>query len=359
MERVVRIIGTGDYTPAQRIDNERIARAIPGWSADLIREKTGILERRYVCELDDERGRTTPPKDGVRSNSDMSEWALREALHMAGVPSPELDAVFLVTSTPDRPDFSHDAMQLHRRIGLRRDATALVVNDGCGGTPYVLDLVVKMLAAGALRTAAVVASNFASAYLDRRVYTDEAEVEGQRLSGYLTMYVFGDGAGAVVLRGDEGGAHGVLKSVVHNSHEPLVVRRGGGAERPVLLDGARASDFAFIVNGYEVAKSYPLVMRACLDEVTGGDALTLAQVKRFYLHQPNKRVLDRFSALAGLGDARVASTVQHYGNTSAAGMLVALSEDVRRGVVQLGRGDLVCLAAVGANVHAGAQLIRL
>lgn len=361
MTRAVRVLGVGDYTPPHRVDNERIARAIPGWAPAFIQEKTGIVERRYLCELDEAEGRTFAPKDGPRSNTDMSAAALREALDMAGTPAAELDALFLVTSTPDRPDFNHDAMQLHRRLGLRADALALVINDGCGGTTYVLDLATKLLASGAMTHVAVVASNFASAFVDRRVYTDVVEVGGKQLSGFLSMYVFGDGAGAVVLRGEAGGGEtGVLRSMVLNSHEPLVVRRGGGAELPTLgSDGARPGDFAFVVNGREVAQGYPTHMRACLDGVTGEDAAVRAQVRRFYLHQPNKRVLDAFASGLGLAPARVASTVERYGNTSAAGMLVALSEDVRQGVVRLGAGDLVCIAAVGANVHAGAQLIRL
>ncbi|MEW5742358.1 MAG: 3-oxoacyl-[acyl-carrier-protein] synthase III C-terminal domain-containing protein [Myxococcota bacterium] len=355
MSRVARIVGVGDYTPSNRITNEQIARAIPGWGAELIREKTGILERRFLCALDEVAGRSLRPWDGVRSNTDMAEVALREALEMGCVLPSSVDALFLVTSTPDRPDFSHDAMQLHRRLGLRADALAFVINDGCGGTPYVLDLVNKLLTSGGVRTAAVVASNFASAYVDRRVYTDPVAVGGHRLSGFLSMYVFGDGAGAVVLRGDEGPG-GVLDSLVLSSHEPLVVRRGGGAECPVLLDDARPGDFAFVVNGREVAASYPHFMRACVEGVTRGAA---DEVRRFYLHQPNKRVLERFMADAGLSPSQVACTVERYGNTSAAGMLVALSEDVRQGVVRLGDGELVCIAAVGANVHAGAQLIRL
>lgn len=337
------------------MSNERIARAIPGWSAEYILEKTGIVERRYLCELDEVEGRARAPRDGVRGNADMAQQALANALDMAGLRGGQLDGLFLVTSTPDRPDFNHDAMHLHRRLGLRPDAVAFVINDGCGGTPYVLDLVSRLLASGAMGRAALVASNFASAHVDRRVYTDEIQVLGHRLSGFLSMYVFGDGAGAVVLQADTGPA-GVQASVALNSHEPLVFRRGGGAECPVLLDDARPGDFAFVVNGREVAASYPHHMRTCIDAVTRGER---EPVKRFYLHQPNKRVLDRFVTQAGLDAARVASTVEAYGNTSAAGMLVALSEDVRGGVVALGSGDEVCIAAVGANVHAGAQLIRL
>jgi 3-oxoacyl-[acyl-carrier-protein] synthase-3 len=363
MPRAVKVVGVGDFTPSLSVSNETMARAIPGWSAELIREKTGILERRFVCEVDAERGRSVRPASGPRTNCDLAERALVDALSMAGVAANELDAVFLVTCTPDRPDFNHDAMELHRRLALRSGATALMINDGCGGTPYVLDLVHKLIAWGAMGTVAVVASNFASAFIDRRVYTGELEqAQGKKLSGYLSMYVFGDGAGAMILRADSTlGAEGILASTSGNAHQPLVLKRGGGAELPYLLpdSGAQPVDFAYVVNGLEVAKSYPVHMRACLEAVGGPKLEALAEVKRYYLHQPNKRVLDRFCSQAGLASAQVSSTVQSYGNTSAAGMLVGLSEDVKSGRVALGSGDLVCIAAAGANVHYGAQLIRL
>ncbi len=353
-------MGVGDFTPAQVVSNETMARAIPGWSADLIREKTGIRERRFLCEVDAERGRAVRPGVGPKSNCDMAELALGDALRMAKLDGKDLDAVFVVTCTPDQPDFGHDAMQLHHRFGMRPEATALVVNDGCGGTPYVIDLVQKMISSGAFGTVAVVASNFASAFIDRRVYTDELEVApGKKLSGFLSMYVFGDGAGAIVLRGAATGSGGILESISGNAHEQLVLRRGGGADVPYLFAGAHPVDFAFVVNGFAVATGYPVHMATCLERVGGTQRERLNGVRRYYLHQPNKRVLDKFAANAGFAPAQVASTVEMYGNTSAAGMLIALSEDVRHGVVALGGGDLVCLAAAGANVHYGAQLIRL
>ncbi|MBK7861766.1 MAG: 3-ketoacyl-ACP synthase [Archangiaceae bacterium] len=357
MRQSVSVVGVGDFTPDQIVTNQTMARAIPGWNPELIRERTGIIERRFLCGIDEETGLAITPVVGLRSNTDMAELALWDALKAAGLSPQELDAVFVVTCTPDRPDFNYDAMELHRRFELRPDTTALVVNDGCGGTPYVIDLAQKLIGSGAMNTVAVVASNFASAFVDRKVYCDTLELTpGKPLSGYLSMYVFGDGAGAVVLRGTAPGEHGVLRSTSGNGHESLVLRRGGGAELPFLGAAARPVDFAFVVNGHEVAQSYPKLMRQCLSSV---GAEQNSEVKRYYLHQPNKRVLDRFSAQAGLSADTVASTVEFLGNTSAAGTLVALSMDLKQGRVSLGSGDLVCLAAAGANVHWGAQLIRL
>ncbi len=357
---VARVIGVGDFTPPRAISNERIARAIPGWSAEAIREKTGIVERRFLCDFDDERGMVIrPPQSELGSSVDMAEVALWQALEQAHVGPSSLDALFFVTGTPDRPDFNWDAMKLHERLGMRSDAMALVISNGCGGTPYILHLVNQLLTTGAMKSVAIVASHFASAYLDRGVYTQELELEpGKKLAAYLSFYVFGDGAGAMVLRGDSAG-RGIESSMISTTPGDLVIRRGGGNERPFFSPGTVPADFAWIINGHVVGKGYPEHMQVCLSGVTGGHLERLADVKRFYLHQPNKKVLDKFISMSDLGAERVAITVDRYGNTSAAGMLIALSEDVRNGVVPLDGNDLICIAAVGANVHSGAQLIHL
>src|SRR5918997_1669845 len=161
----VRVVGAGAFVPEQAVSNEEIARAIPGWSAERIAEKLFIEERRFL-------------------------W--------------ELDADVVVTCTPDRLNFSHDAMALHQRLGCRPDAFALVVDDGCGGTPYVMDLACRMIRTGTFQTVAIVGAAFTSPLVNPAVYTSEvAPAPGRKpLNAYLSMYVFGDGAGAVVLRGD-------------------------------------------------------------------------------------------------------------------------------------------------------------
>jgi 3-oxoacyl-[acyl-carrier-protein] synthase III len=116
---------------------------------------------------------------------------------------------------------------------------------------------------------------------------------------------------------------------------------------------------AFVVDGFKVARSYPEYMQKCLDTVLGPRPELRSEVRRYYFHQPNKRVLDAFIERAGLPAEAVACNVDRYGNTSAAGMLILLAEDVEAGRVRLGGGDLVVVAAVGANIHYGAQLVRL
>lgn len=358
-----RVIGAGHFVPKRVISNERIAKAIPGWEPERILEKTGIRERRFLWDFDTETGIAIPPPEDEGlypiSNSDMCEVATREALRMADVSGNAIDALLIVTCTPDELNFSHDAMELHRRLGMRRDAYAMVIDDGCGGTPYVMDLAKKMLESGALKTIVVVGSAFTSPLVNRRAYTAELSPSpgAKGLSGFLSMYVFGDGAGAVVMRGDAGDSGRIVSSMAMNSHEELVFRRGGGALRHMHQGRASDAELAFIVNGPLVARGYPEVMGACVREVLEPTGMTVNEVERFYFHQPNRRVLEMFMRHAGLPFDKVAINVDRYGNTSAAGMLVLLSEDLQSGRVAFGGGQLVMLAAVGANVHAGAQLL--
>ena len=121
----------------------------------------------------------------------------------------------------------------------------------------------------------------------------------------------------------------------------------------------RPGDLAFVVNGQKVAESYPLYMRHCIDTVLENHPALSSEVKRYYFHQPNRRLMEFFIEGAGLPADRVAMNVHRYGNTSAAGMLILLAEDLEAGRVRLGSGDLVLVAAVGASVHYGAQLVRL
>ena len=367
--RNVKFLGVGSFVPTRKISNERIAKAIPGWSAERIQEKTGIIERRFLWDFDDRTGNAIPPpeEDGKfypGNNTDMAEVALRKALSMAQIDAKELDAIFLVTCSPDELNFSHDAMELHRRLDCRESAYAMVFDSGCGGTLYTIDMARKMIEGGTFRTIAVVASNFTSAHINRKVYSAEQTLgNGKKSAGaFLSMYVFGDGAGALILRGEEKGARdepGLVRSMAGTAHADLVLRKGGGSLRLGFQGRSSDGDNAFVVDGLQVARTYGVYMQRCLDGVLEGHPERREDVKRFYFHQPNKRLMDGFVERAGLPAERVACHVERHGNTSAAGMLILLAEDLERGNVKMGSGDLVLFAAIGANVQFGAQLVRL
>jgi len=359
--RSVRVVGAGGFVPRRVVSNERLARAIPGWSARRIEERTGIEERRYLWDFDEEAGKAIPPPPEEtcwpRGNVDMAEVALVQALERAEVPASELDAIFLVTSTPDEVNFSRDAVELHRRIGAPPGALAIVVDSGCGGAVYVAELARKMILSGAARTVAICASTLASPYLDREIFT--SEMPGRKgINAFLSMYLFGDGAGAVLLRGDTAPGVGILASVAGTDHAELVVHRGGGAKLPPHTRASLA-DHAWYVDGRQVAVAYPLFMQRAVSECVGQRPDLAEEIGRYYLHQASKRTLMSFVERAGLPKERVPVNVNRYGNTSAASTLLLFSEDLAEGRVRFGSGEIVLFAAVGAGVHYGAHLVRL
>ncbi len=357
----VRYVGAGAYLPPRVVNNERLVKAIPGWSAGRIEQRTGIVERRYLWDFDAELGEAIAP-DGLapeqlHGNTDMVEAALRRALDSAELAPRELDGVYVVTSTPDEINFCRDAIEVHRRIGMRPDAFALLVDSGCGGAVFMIDMARKLILSGQARTIAIVASTLASPFLHRETFTSPMP-GNPKINAFLSFYMFGDGAGAIILRGDEGSKLGIQASTSATDHPELVIHRAGGAQLPPSR--ATRADHAWYVDGPTVARAYPEYMgRAVGALLNGHKEELLPQITRFYLHQANKFVLLKFVAEAGLPPEKVPLNIHRYGNTSAASTLILFAEDLAQGNVRLGSGDLVLFAAVGAGVHYGGQLVRV
>ncbi|MBI4457679.1 3-ketoacyl-ACP synthase [Candidatus Uhrbacteria bacterium] len=358
-----RIIGAGSFVPDRVIDNDRIVKAIPGWTADQILQKSGIRERRFLWDFDERTGKAIPPPADVwpRTGTDMCEAALRLALASARVDANELDALFLVNATADVPDFCHDALQLHKRFGMRSDAYADQFNSGCGGALYRLHLIRPLIESGACKTVALVAANLASAFLDRDVYTDPVvSADGKQLSGFLSMYLFGDGAAALILRAEDAtDASGIIASVSGADYSALMIREGGGAMLAPMSGRGTLGQFAYVIDGAKVAQCFLPFMRQCLDGVLAKCPQPAPPIGRYYLHQANKRLVEAFVQSANLPLDRVAMHMDRYGNTTAAGTLILLAEDVANGVVKLGSGEVVLFAAIGAGIHYAAHVIRL
>jgi 3-oxoacyl-[acyl-carrier-protein] synthase III len=361
---IVSIAGAGGYVPPLVVDNERLVKAIPGWTPERIVEKTGIKERRFAWNFDEVSGKAIAP--GVIADPgpsvQLAEHALREALAAARLAPAELDGLMVTTCTPDQTNFSHDAMVLHHRLGMRPEAFALLHDDGCGGALFHLAMAREMILSGQRRTVAVVGVNAFSPHLDREVYSGKLAHEGKELGSFLSFYLFGDGAGAIILRaGPAGGpgTSGILASYAANEHLDLVIRRGGGGMWPAHPGRSVPDDFAFHVDGQKVASCFAPFLRKAIDGALARAEMGLSDIKRFYLHQANKRVLEAFIADAGIPRDRVAMHMERYGNIVTAGTLVLLAEDLRDGTVALGSGEPVLMAAIGAGAQCAAHVIRL
>jgi 3-oxoacyl-[acyl-carrier-protein] synthase III len=356
------IAGAGGYVPPNVVSNARLVQAIPGWPAERIEEKTGILERRHAVPFDAETGRAIVPAEPVDPGPSvqMAELALRDALAMAGMRASELDGLVLTTCSPDQVNFSHDAMILHKRLGMRPEAFALMHDDGCGGAMFHLAMARETLMSGQRKAIAVVGVNAFSPHMDREAYAGKLLRSGGEIGSFLSWYLFGDGAGAVILRAEaQRGASGFIGSYAANEHLDLVIRRGGGGMWPAIPGRSQVTDNAFYVDGKLVASSYGPMLRSAIDGALARAEVGLGDISRFYLHQANKRVLEAFIKDNGIDPARVPMHMERYGNMVSAGTLVLLAEDLQAGNVKLGSGELVLLAALGAGAQRAAHVIRL
>jgi 3-oxoacyl-[acyl-carrier-protein] synthase III len=356
------IAGAGGHVPSNVVSNARIVKGIPGWTPARIEEKTGVLERRHAVPFDPETGRAIVPEVPADPGPSvqMAELALEEALAVAGMSASELDGLVLTTCTPDQIAFSHDAMLLHKRLGMRPDAFALMHDDGCGGAMFHLAMARETLLSGQRKSIAVVGVNAFSAHMDREVYAGKLRTDVGEIGSFLSWYLFGDGAGALILRaGPERGPSGIIGSYAANEHLDLVIRRGGGGMWPMTPGRSQVTDTAFYVDGKLVASSYGPMLRGAIDGALQRAEVGLGDISRFYLHQANKRVLEAFIKDAGIDPARVPMHMERYGNMVSAGTLVLFAEDLRAGNVKLGSGELVLFAALGAGAQRAAHVIRL
>ncbi len=356
----VTISGAGGYLPPRVVTNARLVQAVPGWTADRIEEETGIVERRHLWDIDEATGTVIAPEvmEAPGPCVQMAEPALLEALQRAGLTPQDLDGIVLTTCTPDKTNFSHDAMILHHRLGMRPEAFALVHDDGCGGALFHVAMVREMMQGGGRRHVAVIGVNAMSPLIDRDVYTRERAYDGRTLGAYLTPYLFGDGAGAVILSISDDERSGFVASYAANRRADLVIRDSGGGMFPAN-PGRRDSDPAFYVDGRLVAECFAPFLSEAIEGALARAGLTIDQIDRFYLHQANKRVLEQFIKEKGIPRDRVGMHMERYGNITTAGTLVLLAEELRDGIVALGSGQLILMAAIGAGSQCAAHVIRL
>jgi 3-oxoacyl-(acyl-carrier-protein) synthase III len=358
----VEIMGAGHFVPDRIVTNDEICRMVPGWPPDKLEAKTGIQERRFLWEMDMQSGYPIEPtgEGAIRSGVDMSQIALERALKMAGIEASDLDALLLVTCTPDEINFGSDAMHLVDRMGIRRDARILQFDSGCGGALYYLNEACAPVESGRSRNVALIAHNLTSALVDRDMYTKYVlDEDGRKLFAYLSPYIFGDGAGALVLGPCTDPDRGFVSSWGQHRLVEYMRREGGGGLKPPHSPRTRKVDHAFIIDGKLVAKEFPIFMEKAIKGVLDGHEHLFPQIERFYLHQANMRLVEGFAKAARLPMDRVPMHMDRYGNTSAAGTLILFAEDLEAGNVSLGSGQLVLFAAIGAGAHYGAHLIRL
>jgi 3-oxoacyl-[acyl-carrier-protein] synthase-3 len=303
-------------------DLEKIVETSDEW----IFSRTGMRER-HIAAVD-------------QAASDMGAEAARKALDDAGIGAEEIDLIIVATLSPDM-FFPSTACFVQDKIGAK-NAYCYDLGAACSGFLYAMDSARNQILSGAINTALVIGTEKMSTFID---WEDRG-----------TCILFGDGAGAAVLRaGDEG--RGVMKSVMGSdgSLADLLWTPGGGSRNPMTHEMLDQKQQYLKMEGREVLKHAVVRMADAVLQALEKNDVTVDEVKCFIPHQANIRIIDAISKRLGVGD-RMYANVDKYANTSSAALAIALDEAVRDGTIR--KGDLVVLTVFGGGFTWGANILE-
>ena len=315
--------GCGAYLPERVVTNDELAKKMDT-SDEWIQQRTGIRQRHIAAE-----GEFT---------SHLATKAAQRALDAAGLKASDLDLIVLATATPNET-FPATATVVQKELGMTRGA-AFDLQAVCAGFIYAMSTADSLIKNGLAGTALVIGAETFSRILD---WNDRG-----------TCVLFGDGAGAVVLRAEQGQGtssdRGILANALHSDgrqHDILYVDGGPSSTRTT----------GFLrMEGKEVFKHAVVNMAAVVGEVLAKAGLTAADIDLLVPHQANKRIIDGTGRKLGLPPEKVVMTVDRHANTSAASIPLALDTAVREGRVR--KGDLLLLEGIGGGLAWGASLVR-
>jgi 3-oxoacyl-[acyl-carrier-protein] synthase-3 len=315
------VAGCGAYLPERIVTNDELASRLDT-SDEWIRQRTGIAERRVAAA-----GELT---------SDLAVRAAERALASAGVDGADLDLLVVATATPDNT-FPATATRVQARLGMRQGA-AFDIQAVCAGFVFALAAADNALRLGQARIALVIGAETFSRILD---WDDRS-----------TCVLFGDGAGALVLKAvpAEAGGRFILSNHLHSD----------GRQYDILyVDGGPSSTrtAGFLrMEGREVFRQAVQHLGEVIDEALAANGLTAADIDWLVPHQANSRIIDGVGRKLGLPAAKVVTTIERHANTSAASIPLALDAAVADG--RIAPGDLVLIEALGGGLSWGASLVR-
>ncbi|MBP7418132.1 MAG: ketoacyl-ACP synthase III, partial [Xanthomonadales bacterium] len=317
-----RIAGTGSYLPDNVLSNDELARRVDT-SDEWIRTRTGIRQRHIALP-----GQTT---------GDLAFEASLRAMQAAGVVAADIDLIVLGTTTPDII-FPSTACLLQHRLGANGCA-AFDVNAACSGFLYALGIANQFVRSGTSKCALVVGAETLSRMID---WSDRG-----------TCVLFGDGAGAVVLKADD--ETGILSTHLHadGAHKELLYNPVGVS---VGFKDEPNHGVKVMMSGNDVFKVAVKTLDAVVEETLAHHGLDRHAIDWLIPHQANLRIITATARRLDMPMERVIVTVDRHGNTSAASVPLALDEAVRSGKVK--RGELLLLEAFGGGFTWGSALLR-
>ena len=315
-----RIIGTGSYLPAKVLTNFDLEKVVDT-SHDWIVSRSGIVERHIAA-------------DGEMC-SDLALQASLRAIAAAGIGAGEIDLVVLATTTPDQV-FPSTACILQDKLGIKNQGAAFDIQAVCGGFVYAMNTADLYIRGGQARTALVVGAEVLSRILDWKDRT--------------TCVLFGDGAGAIVLRASD--TPGIVAGRLHadGSHRDMLKAEGN------IRNGEVRGDPFIKMEGQAVFKFAVKVLSEVVEELLEENRLQGSDIDWLVPHQANIRIMEATAKKLGLSMDNVIVTVATHGNTSAASIPLALDTAVRDGRIKAGQN--IILEAVGGGFTWGAVLIK-
>lgn len=316
-----RIAGIGAYAPERVVTNDQLSEIVDT-SDEWIRSRTGISERRIST------GETT---------RDLAAEAARRALKAAGVDARELDIIILGTSSPDN-NFPSDACSVQAMIGAE-NAVAFDISAACAGFIFAMNIVHGFFQAGIYKTALIIGAETLSKVTD---WTDRG-----------TCVLFGDGAGAAVLRAEETGVLDMLMG-------------SDGTKGPALsctsrtlgnfLTGTRPELGLMTMDGQEVFRFAVKKVPESIEILLERNHISREEIKYYVLHQANERIVEAAARRLKEPMEKFPMTISKYGNTSSASIPLLLNDMAEKNMLQ--PGDKIILSGFGAGMTWGAVLME-
>jgi 3-oxoacyl-[acyl-carrier-protein] synthase III len=325
-QRTVSIIGTGSYVPDKILNNEELSRMVDT-SDEWITTRTGIKERRVAAK--DEQ------------TSDMAAKASLKALEQAELSAKEIDLVLVATATPDML-FPATACFVQKKIGAT-NAACLDISAACAGFIFGLEIAQQFITSHTYNTALVIGAEKLTSITN---WTDRN-----------TCVLFGDGAGAAVLR-HRGSQHGVISTHIGSDGQftDILFMPGGGSRCPITRDNVDMNLATIHMTGKEVYKQAVTAMVTASRKALTDAGLTADDIACVIPHQANLRIIEAIADRLKIPLNRFYVNLDRYGNTSAAAVAIALDEANRSGRIK--HGDYVLMVVFGGGLTWASTVIE-
>jgi 3-oxoacyl-[acyl-carrier-protein] synthase-3 len=327
-----KITGLGFFVPDNVVTNNDLAKMMDTNDA-WIQERTGIKERRWI-------------KDKKETAATMGAKAAKTAIKRAGLNKNDIDFIVFATLSPDYY-FPGCGVQIQDMLEMPHIG-ALDVRNQCSGFIYAISVADQFIKTGMYKNILVIGSEYHSNGLDKTT------------RGRGVSVIFGDGAGACILSREEDNSKGILSTHLHSQGEHAekltVISPSIKHWIPEILANPDDTNFYPYMDGQFVFKNAIVRFSEVINEGLQANNLTAKDIDLLIPHQANLRISQFVQKKFGLSDDQVYNNIMYYGNTTAASIIIALTEAWEKGKVK--DGDIVVLAAFGSGFTWGSAIIK-